>query len=100
MDELEERAFRDMLITDREFWHFRMMDDDFDIELWNPVMTFYHKSPEVRYISQGNWVGKVEMMTVADVIDKYGYLMTQEQLESLEAIYPVRSAGYPPGLPK
>ena len=95
MDELEERAFRDMLITDREFWHFRMMDDDFDIELWNPVMTFYHKSPEVRYISQGNWVGKVEMMTVADVIDKYGYLMTQEQLESLEAIYPVRSAGYP-----
>jgi len=34
-------------------------------------------------------------MTVADVIDKYGYLMTQEQLESLEAIYPVRSAGYP-----
>ncbi len=95
MDELEERAFRDMLITDREFWHFRMMDDDYDIELWNPVMTFYHKSPEVRYISQGNWVGKIEMMTVADVIDKYGYLMTQEQLESLEAIYPVRSAGYP-----
>lgn len=95
MDELEERAFRDMLITDREFWHFRMMEDDYDIELWNPVMTFYHKSPEVRYISQGNWVGKVEMMTVADVIDKYGYLMTQEQLESLEAIYPVRSAGYP-----
>ena len=24
MQELEERAFRDMLITDREFWHFRM----------------------------------------------------------------------------
>jgi hypothetical protein len=95
MDELEERAFREMLITDREFWHFKMGDDDYDIELWNPVMTFYHKSPEVRYISQGNWVGKIEMMTVSDVIDKYGYLMTQEQLESIEAIYPVRSAGYP-----
>lgn len=95
MDELEERAFRDSLITDREFWHFRMGEDDFDIELWNPVTTFYHKSPECRYISQGNWVGKTEMMTVADVIDKYGYLMTQKQLESLEAIYPVRSAGYP-----
>ena len=95
MDELEERAFRDMLITDREFWHFKMNEDDYDVELWNPVTTFYHKSPEARYVSQGNWVGKVEMMTVADVIDKYGYLMTQEQLESLEAIYPVRSAGYP-----
>lgn len=95
MDELEERAFRDMLITDREFWHFKMNDDDYDIELWNPMLTFYHKSPEARYISQGNWVGKIDMMTVADVVDKYGYLMTQEQLESIEAIYPVRSAGYP-----
>lgn len=95
MDELEERGFRDSLIADREFWHFQMGEDDYNIELWNPVLTFYHKSPEVRYISQGNWVGKIEMMTVADVIDKYGYLMTQQQLESLEAIYPVRSAGYP-----
>ena len=95
MDELEERGFRDSLITDREFWHFKMMEDDYDIELWNPVLTFYHKSPEARYISQGNWVGKIEMMTVADVIDKYGYVMTEEQLESIEAIYPVRSAGYP-----
>jgi hypothetical protein len=95
LDELEERAFKDMLITDREFWHFRMMEDDYDIELWNPALTFYHKSPDVRYISQGNWVGKVEMMTAADVIDKYGWLMTDKQLEALEAIYPVRSAGYP-----
>ena len=94
IDELEETAFRDMLITDREFWHFKMYEDDYDIELWNPVLTFYHKSPNTRYISEGNWVGKVDMMSVADVIDKYGWIMTQEQLESLEAIYPARSAAY------
>jgi len=87
MDELEERAFRDMLITDREFWHFRMLDDDYDVELWNPVLTFYHKSPDARYISQGQWVGKFDMMTVADVIDRYGWLMTEEQMETLELIY-------------
>jgi len=95
MDELEERAFRDMLITDREFWHLKMMEDDYEVELWNPVTSFYHKSPDARYISQGNWAGNTTMMTVADVIDKYGYMMNQKQLESLEAIYPVRSAGYP-----
>ena len=55
MDELEERAFRDMLITDREFWHFKMNEDDYELELWNPLLTFYHKSPDVRYISQGNF---------------------------------------------
>ena len=95
MEELEERAFRDMLITDREFWHFRMMEDDYDVELWNPVLTFYHKSPDNRYIADASWAGKFDMMTVADVIDRYGWLMNEEQLKSLELIYPVRSAGYP-----
>lgn len=94
LDELEERGFRDMLITDREFWHFQMMEDDYDVELWNPVVTFYHKSPDVRYISQGNWVGKVDMLTVSDVIDKFGYIMTEEQLKALESVYPIRSGGY------
>ncbi len=95
MDELEERAFRDSLITDREFWHFHMGEEDYNVELWNPLTTFYHKSPEIRYTSEGNWVGKMDMMTVADVIDKYGYMMTTDQMQALEAIYPVRSAGYP-----
>jgi hypothetical protein len=94
MDELEERAFRDSLITDREFWHFHMMEDDYQVELWNPVICFYHKSPDARYISQANWVGKTDMLTASDVIDKYGYLMNDEQLTALEAIYPIRSAGY------
>jgi hypothetical protein len=94
MDELEERGFRDMLITDREFWHFHMMEDDYQVELWNPLLTFYHKSPDVRYTSQGNWVGKTDMFTVSDVIDKYGHLLTTEQHEALESVYPIRSAGY------
>jgi hypothetical protein len=94
MQELEERAFRDMLITDREFWHFNMMEDDYEIELWNPLLTFYHKSPDVRYVSQGNWVGKLDMMSISDVVDKFGWMMTEEQLSALEAIYPARSAGY------
>lgn len=94
MKELENMAFRDMLITDREFWHFKMNEDDFDIELWNPVLTFYHKSPEARYISQSNWVGRLDLMTLSDIVDKYGWMMTGEQLATLEAIYPTKAAGY------
>ena len=94
MQELEERGFRDMLICDREFWHFRMMEDDYDVELWNPVLTFYQKSPDTRYISDSNYAGKCELLTIADVIDSYGYLMTKNQMESLESIYPAKSAIY------
>jgi hypothetical protein len=94
MQELEERGFRDMLIADREFWHFRMLEDDYDVELWNPVLTFYQKSPDQRYIADSNYAGKIDLMTVADVVDKYGYLMDEKQLTSLQKIYPARSAQY------
>lgn len=94
MDEMEELAFRDSLITDSEFWHFKMLEDDYNIELLNPALSFYHKSPNVHYISQGNWAGWIDMLTIADVVDKYGYLMTAEQLESLELLHPARSARY------
>jgi osmotically-inducible protein OsmY len=94
MTELENLAFKDMLIADREFWHFNMREDDYEIELWNPLLTFYHKSPEARYISQSNWAGRMDLMTISDIIDKYGYMMNEEQLAALEVIYPVKSAGY------
>jgi hypothetical protein len=94
MQELEERGFRDMLIADREFWHFRMLEDDYDVELWNPVLTFYQKSPDQRYIADSNYAGKVDLMTVSDVVDRYGYLMDEKQLTSLQKIYPARSAQY------
>ena len=94
MQELEERGFRDMLISDREFWHFRMLEDDYDVELWNPILTFYQKSPDQRYIADSNYCGKVDLMTVSDVVDKYGYLMDEKQLKSLQKIYPERSAQY------
>ena len=94
MKELETLAFKDSLIADREFWHFNMLEDDYEVEVWNPVITYYHKSPGARYISQCNWAGKIDLMSPADVIDKYGYQMNGEQLKSLEAIYPVKAAGY------
>jgi len=94
MDELEERAFKDKLITDREFWHLEMLENDYNLEIWNPITTFYHKSPSVRYTSEGNYVGKIDVMTASDVIDKYGYLMSEEELRSVELNYPVKGATY------
>ena len=94
MHELETTAFADMLKTDREFWHFNMLEDDYELELWNPVLSFYHKSPNVRYVAQGNHVGKFDLITVADAIDRYGYKMKRKQLESLEGMHPARAVNY------
>ena len=84
MDEMEEEAFYQSLVVGREFWHFAMLEDDYDIELWNPSLTFYHKSPNVKYISEGNFVGKIEIQSIPTIIDKHGWKMKKEQVESLE----------------
>lgn len=94
LQEVEERQFKRMLIMDREFWHFRMLEDDYEVEDWDPMFTFFHKAPGTRYIASGNFAGKIDLMTPADVVDTLGYLMTEDQLLSLEAMFPAKSIGY------
>lgn len=93
-EELEETAFKDMLCTNREFWHFKMYEDDYDVEVWNPILTFYHKSPQTKYISNAQYVGYIDIMTVSDIIDNYGWRMTEEQLRELESNYVTEMPGY------
>lgn len=94
MPELEKRAFRDSLVVDREFWHFRMMENDYAVETWNPKQVYYRKSPGTRYISDGMWVGMSTLMTVPEVVDTYGWQMSEEQLKSLEFLFPVKGPLY------
>lgn len=82
--EMEALGFRDGLVADREFWHVDILDDTYEVEIWNPLNTFYHKSPDVQYVSEGNHVGRILIMSIPDVIDTYGSRMTPEQLESLK----------------
>ena len=84
---LEGKGFRDMLVADREFWHVKVTEDDYYPEVWEPWNTFYHKSPNVEYISEGNYVGRILLMSVPDVIDTYGHLMTEDQLLELKRQY-------------
>lgn len=87
MYQLEGLAFRDMLVCDREFWHIKMLEDDYKVELWNPWEVFYHKSPSVEYVSEGNYVGRIRMMSIPDVIDNFGPQMTEDQIMNLKHQY-------------
>ena len=90
MYELENNAFLDLLVSNREFWHFRMLEDDYDIENWDVVTTFYHRSPQTKYISNASYVGNIQLMTLNEVIDKYGRYMDEETVARLESYYPVQ----------
>lgn len=84
MYELEAMGFRDSLVCDREFWHVDVTEDNYKVEIWNPLYVFYHKSPDVYYTADGNFVGKMELMSIPDVIDNFGSRMNEDQLENLK----------------
>lgn len=86
MPEMEVNAFESSLNCDREFWHFRMMENDYELELWDPVFTYFIKPPNTKYVSNGNVAGNINFITPADIIDSYGYLMNDDQLTSLEIV--------------
>jgi hypothetical protein len=82
--ELETYAFKDKLISGEEFWHVRLLEDDYEVELWSPINTFYHRSPSIPYVSDCNYVGRIHLLSIADVIDRFGHKMTESELKSLQ----------------
>lgn len=86
LQEKESKEFEDMLVADRCFRHFYLTPTGYAQETWNPIQTFLHKSPSIEYIEDGDYVGRCFPLSTAAIIDRYGYLMTKEELESLEEI--------------
>lgn len=81
MNEMESDAFSDLLTYNEEYWFFDQLEDDYNIVRWDPKITFKHKSPKVKYTSNGNYVGNIDLQTISDVIDEYGSRMTEEDYE-------------------
>lgn len=83
LSEIEPDAFECGLITDREFWHLDLMDDDFKTELLNPKWCDYHKGPGVKYVSQGDYFLWFDFMSAGDIVNRYGRRMTEEDIEKM-----------------
>lgn len=82
--EKEKKEFEDMLISDRCFRHFYLTPTGYNQETWNPVQTFFQKSPDVEYVEEGDYIGRIFYMSIPSIIDKYGHLMKAEELELLQ----------------
>ena len=81
--ELEKVEFTDMLIADRCFSHMYLTPTGYNLEYWNPINTFFHQSPEVRYVEEGDYAGRVYYMNKSQAIDRFGWRMQEEQIRML-----------------
>ena len=81
--EHEKTEFTDMLVADRCFTHFYLTPIGYNMEVWNPLNTFYHQSPEIRNVEDGDYVGRTFYMSKTQIINRYGWRMTKKQQEAL-----------------
>lgn len=51
------------------------------IEDINPINLYYHKSPDVTYISDGIYAGRFKSLTPSDAIYKYGKYLNEEKIK-------------------
>ena len=84
---LRREEFHHYLVTGERFRHIFKDANGLKVESLNPVYTFVHKSPVEKYVQNGDIAGTVQIRTVTSVIDMYGHLMTDKQLNALEEPY-------------
>ena len=85
--DLRRTEFRDVLITGTWARHIFLKADGFGVETCNPISLFFHKSPNVKFIQDGDYAGQINILSLPAIIDRYGYLMTKKQLESMQEDY-------------
>lgn len=82
--ELEREEFRDMLVTDRCFRHYLLTADGYTQETWNPVNTFFHRSPEIKWVQEGDYAGRIFYLTKSDVINRFGWKFDADDIKAFE----------------
>lgn len=89
LSEKEKVEFEDMLVSDRAFRHFFLApsSEGYMQETWNPINVFFHKSPDITYIEDGDYVGRIFHLSINTIIDRYGHLMSNEDFELLKSKY-------------
>lgn len=87
--EMEMHEFKHMLVSDRAYRHFYLEANGlgYNQETWNPIRVFWHKSPDVRYVEDGDYVGRVFYLSVAEIVNRYGHKMRKQDLEDLYGDY-------------
>lgn len=75
--------FVSYLLTGRFFRHYRVGYDSYTIESWLPEQTFFSQDADCRYPQDGEFVGRITEMSVSNILNTYGHLMTLIEQEAV-----------------
>lgn len=75
--------FVSFLLTGRFFRHYRVGYDSYYIESWLPEQTFFSQDVDAKYPQDGEYIGRITSMSVSNILNRFGHLMTTKQQESV-----------------
>jgi hypothetical protein len=81
----DKKEFEDLLIGGRCWRHFYVNGYGHQQETWNPLTTFWHKSPDIEFPEHGDYVGQNLYLTPSAVINRWGDKMTAEEIKAFDA---------------
>lgn len=77
-------SFKHGLISGEEYCWVGLVNNQPVTELLNTLNIFYHKSPEVKYIQDGEYAGYRHRMTVTDILNRWEEDLNEDDKERLE----------------
>jgi hypothetical protein len=75
--------FISYLLTGRFFRHYRVGYDFYSIESWLPEQTFFSQDADCKYPQDGEFVGRITDVSVSNILNTYGHLMTLVEQEAV-----------------
>jgi hypothetical protein len=83
---LNENDFKHALITAKCFRHFKLTPNGRTEECWHPMTVFLSKGFNQEYPEDGAFIGRGTPMNAEDIINTFGFQLTEEQLRGLESL--------------
>lgn len=84
---LRREEFHHLLVSAERYRHIYKDADGLKVRSENPLFVATHKSPSLKFTQDGDYTSVVRILSVAAIIDEFGHLMTDKQLDSLQTPY-------------
>lgn len=82
---LRRREFYNYLVVGRRFRFLNITPDGLSIEPLNWKNVYFQKDQNTPYVQHGDFVGTIMQGSASHIVNKYGHLLTEKQLRSLDS---------------
>lgn len=91
---LKNDGYKHALLSDKQFCYVGINKGEPKIRLVNPLTFFYSKTPDIKYIQDGNYAGEIIIMSIQKIIETYGHVLEEKDLERLKKRIPGLTGKY------